>query len=92
MDSVRTTLVFEQKPDGWIGYAPEVTGAYVQGSTLDEVRAKLRKLSTSHHIPTTSKPTMQPPETPSLSVSETLLCRYWARSKAGHRQRRSNQR
>jgi predicted RNase H-like HicB family nuclease len=41
MDSVRTTLVFEQKPDGWIGYAPEVTGAYVQGSTLDEVRAKL---------------------------------------------------
>jgi predicted RNase H-like HicB family nuclease len=41
MDSVRTTLVFEQKPDGWNGYAPEVPGTYVQGSTLDGVREKL---------------------------------------------------
>ena len=41
MDSVSTTLVVEQKPDGWIGYAPEVPGTYVQGSTLDEVREKL---------------------------------------------------
>ena len=41
MDSVSTTLVFEQKPDGWIGYAPEVPGPCVQGSTLDEVREKL---------------------------------------------------
>jgi hypothetical protein len=41
MDSVSTTLVFEQNRDGWIGYAPEVPGTYVQGSTLDEVRERL---------------------------------------------------
>ena len=41
MDNKRRTLVFEQKRDGWIGYAPELPGTYAQGSTLEEVRENL---------------------------------------------------
>jgi predicted RNase H-like HicB family nuclease len=33
--------VFEQKPDGWIAYAPELPNTYVQGSTMDKAREKL---------------------------------------------------
>jgi predicted RNase H-like HicB family nuclease len=41
VDNDRRTLVFEQKGDGWIGYAPELPGTYVRGSTLEEVRENL---------------------------------------------------
>jgi predicted RNase H-like HicB family nuclease len=41
VDNDRRTLVFEKKGDGWIGYAPELPGTYVRGSTLEEVRENL---------------------------------------------------
>jgi predicted RNase H-like HicB family nuclease len=41
MDNERRTLVFEQKHDGWIGYAPALPDTYAQGATLEEVRESL---------------------------------------------------
>jgi predicted RNase H-like HicB family nuclease len=41
MDNERRTLVFEQKRDGWIGYAPALPDTTAQGSTLEEVRENL---------------------------------------------------
>jgi predicted RNase H-like HicB family nuclease len=41
MDGERRTLVFGQKRDGWIGYAPALPGTNAQGSTLEEVRENL---------------------------------------------------
>jgi predicted RNase H-like HicB family nuclease len=41
MDDERRTLVFEQKPDGWIGYAPALPETYAKGATLEEVRESL---------------------------------------------------
>ena len=41
MDNERRTLVFEQKHDGWIGYASALPDTYAQGATLEEVRESL---------------------------------------------------
>lgn len=41
MDNERRTLVFEQKHDGWIGYASALPDTYTQGATLEEVRESL---------------------------------------------------
>ena len=41
MTNERPTLVFEQKHDVWIGYAPALPNTYAQGSTLEEVRESL---------------------------------------------------
>ena len=41
MDNERRTLVFEQKHDGWIGYAPALPATYAQDATLEEVRESL---------------------------------------------------
>jgi predicted RNase H-like HicB family nuclease len=41
MNNERRTLVFEQKHDGWIGYAPVLPDTYAHGSTLEEVRESL---------------------------------------------------
>ena len=41
MDNERRTLVFEQKHDVWIGYAPALPDTYAQGATLEEVRESL---------------------------------------------------
>lgn len=41
MNHERPTLVFEQKHDGWIGYAPALPDTYAQGATLEEVRESL---------------------------------------------------
>lgn len=35
------TAVFEQVPEGYIGYVEEFPGANTQGDTLDEARANL---------------------------------------------------
>ncbi len=35
------TAVFEQVPEGYIGYVEELPGANTQGETLDEARANL---------------------------------------------------
>ncbi len=35
------TAVFEQVPEGYIGYVEELPGANTQGDTLDEARANL---------------------------------------------------
>ncbi|MHB9150266.1 MAG: type II toxin-antitoxin system HicB family antitoxin [Thermoleophilia bacterium] len=35
------TAVFEQVPEGFIGYVEELPGANTQGPTLDETRANL---------------------------------------------------
>ncbi len=35
------TAVFEQVPEGYIGYVQEIPGANSQGETLDEARAHL---------------------------------------------------
>jgi predicted RNase H-like HicB family nuclease len=38
---IRLTAVFEEVPEGYIGYVEELPGANTQGSTLDEARANL---------------------------------------------------
>ena len=38
---MRFTAVFEQVPEGYIGYVEELPGANTQGATLDEARANL---------------------------------------------------
>ena len=37
------TAVLEQDEEWWIGWCPEVRGAYGQGETLDEARESLRE-------------------------------------------------
>lgn len=37
------TAVFEQVPEGYIGYVEELPGANTQAATLDEARACLRE-------------------------------------------------
>jgi len=38
---VRLTTVFEQVPEGYIGYVEELPGANTQAATLEEARANL---------------------------------------------------
>ena len=38
---VKFTAVFEQVPEGYIGYVEELPGANTQGTTLDEARENL---------------------------------------------------
>jgi predicted RNase H-like HicB family nuclease len=38
---LQLTAVFEQVPEGYIGYVEELPGANTQGATLDEARANL---------------------------------------------------
>ena len=35
------TAIFEKVPEGYIGYVPELPGAYTQGATLEEARSNL---------------------------------------------------
>ena len=37
------TAVFEEVPEGYIGYVEELPGANTQGETLDEARANLEE-------------------------------------------------
>ena len=37
------TAVFQQVPEGYIGFVEEVPGANTQGATLEEARANLRE-------------------------------------------------
>ena len=37
------TAVFQQVPEGYIGFVEELPGANTQGATLDEARANLRE-------------------------------------------------
>jgi predicted RNase H-like HicB family nuclease len=37
------TAVFQQVPEGFIGFVEEVPGANTQGATLEEARANLRE-------------------------------------------------
>jgi predicted RNase H-like HicB family nuclease len=39
---MQLTAMFEQVPEGWIGFVEELPGANTQGSTLDEARTNLR--------------------------------------------------
>ena len=39
---LKLTAVFEQVPEGYIGYVEELPGANTQADTLDEARAGLR--------------------------------------------------
>jgi len=38
---LKLTAVFEQVPEGYIGYVEELPGANTQGATLDEARESL---------------------------------------------------
>ena len=40
------TLVFQQVPEGYIGFVEELPGANTQGDTLDEARANLQEAIT----------------------------------------------
>ena len=40
---LRLTAVFEQVPEGFIGYVKELPGANRQAATLDEARASLQE-------------------------------------------------
>ena len=37
------TAIFQQVPEGYIGFVEELPGANTQGSTLEEARANLRE-------------------------------------------------
>ncbi len=39
--SVKLTAVFEQVPEGYIGYVEEISGVNTQGETLEEVKVNL---------------------------------------------------
>ena len=41
--TMRFTAVFEQVPEGYIGFVAELPGANTQGATLEEARANLRE-------------------------------------------------
>jgi predicted RNase H-like HicB family nuclease len=40
---MKLTAVFEQVPEGYIGFVEELPGANTQGATLEEARANLRE-------------------------------------------------
>ena len=40
---MRFTAVFEQVPEGYIGFVEELPGANTQGATLEEARANLEE-------------------------------------------------
>jgi len=40
---LKLTAVFEQVPEGYIGYVEELPGANTQAATLDEARASLQE-------------------------------------------------
>ena len=40
---VQLTAVFQQVPEGYIGFVEELPGANTQGATLEEARANLRE-------------------------------------------------
>ena len=39
----KLTAVFQEVPEGYIGFVEELPGANTQGKTLDEVRSNLRE-------------------------------------------------
>jgi predicted RNase H-like HicB family nuclease len=41
--TMRLTAVFEQVPEGYIGFVEELPGANTQGTTLEEARANLEE-------------------------------------------------
>ena len=41
--TMRFTAVFEQVPEGYIGFVEELPGAITQGTTLEEARANLEE-------------------------------------------------
>ena len=41
--TMRLTAVFEQVPEGYIGFVEELPGANTQGATLEETRANLEE-------------------------------------------------
>lgn len=41
--AMRFTAVFEQVPEGYIGFVEELPGANTQGTTLEEARANLEE-------------------------------------------------
>ena len=41
--NLKLTKVFQQVPEGFIGFVEELPGANVQGDTLEEVRANLEE-------------------------------------------------
>lgn len=43
---IKLTAVFQQVPEGYIGFVEEVPGANTQGATLDEARSNLQKAIT----------------------------------------------
>ena len=40
---MKLTAIFEQVPEGYIGFVEELPGANTQGATLEEARANLRE-------------------------------------------------
>lgn len=40
---IRLTAVFQQVPEGYIGFVEELPGANTQGATLEEARANLEE-------------------------------------------------
>lgn len=38
---LQITTIFEEVPEGYIGYIPEISGVNTQGATLEEVKANL---------------------------------------------------
>lgn len=40
---IRLTFVFQQVPEGYIGFVQELPGANTQGTTLDEARRNLQE-------------------------------------------------
>jgi len=43
---IKLTAVFQEVPEGYIGFVEEVPGANTQGATLDEARSNLQKAIT----------------------------------------------
>jgi predicted RNase H-like HicB family nuclease len=41
--TMRFTAIFEQVPEGYIGFVEELPGANTQGTTLEEARANLEE-------------------------------------------------
>jgi predicted RNase H-like HicB family nuclease len=43
MAALQFTAIYQQVPEGFIGFVEELPGANTQGQTLDEVRANLQE-------------------------------------------------
>ena len=41
--TMKLTAIFEQVPEGYIGFVEELPGANTQGATLEEARSNLRE-------------------------------------------------